>query len=200
MQIKNTFQTKLENNINSLIVTFQEEEINKISDKVAYDFLRLLAKNHDEIAQNLNEYVRIIKIIALANQRNHVTQSDLFAMLILKDDLSKKLHEDFKQKLKSTMFKELFYYLELNGEFKDSVTENFNNKNLSKQEKDNAANLFDWTSEQIKFLESKNFKEEPQLKNVITKKLVEEWIEKTKNEILARLKWQKLGFEMIKNC
>lgn len=142
MEIKGLFASLYEAKINELIQNKNETEIDQIKDKVAFDFLKYLISHEMIISdEQFKTMMHKIKIVALANDHQHVTQGDLFALPFMLDKTIANFDAQFYQALRQTMFKETLLYLKMNSEFKDSITEDFEKKTLAIEHKNHAAEL-----------------------------------------------------------
>lgn len=172
----------------------------KINNKVFRDFIKFF-ENQFFIKINNDLYLEfetIVNKIAAYNKHAFIRQSDLFGMLLVKQNKIADFEDKFYESIKETMFKDVIMYQTLNSNLKDEYEIKFTNQTLTFQEKEHAKELVNWIREQVQMFSNENLIENnPQLKNEITKDLVIDFFKK-QNEIFTRIyKWHANVFEIM---
>ncbi|ATQ35732.1 hypothetical protein CG007_02975 [Mesoplasma entomophilum] len=172
----------------------------KLNNKVFRDFIKYFEnKNKQKISKKLlTEFETIVNKIATYNDHKFVKQSDLFGMLFIQQNEIEDFSEKFKEAIRETMFKEVINYQTLNSNLKDEFEIKYNEKSLTKEEKEHASKLVKWIRKQVEiFSNEKLINENPQLENQITGELTKEFF-KEQNEIFIKIyKWHANVFEVM---
>jgi len=167
--------------------------------KLGQDFLKYLIKEKQlPIEQNFDDLLSFLKLSALLNKRKDIIEADLY--LLIKINLTiDHWQRIVKNSLAKFFFKDISFYLDQNAIFKDQLTINFYNRNVSEHEIELTQEIIKWLVTNLELLEKNqhDFKEQRFLKNHFYQDEVYEFYQAQLNQLLNVMNFQLRAFKLI---
>ncbi|MCL8212588.1 hypothetical protein [Mesoplasma whartonense] len=168
--------------------------------RVGIEFLKyLFKKNNFDPTDYYEDLLMFLKICAGVNHRHNITQSDLVFLSQISLPIAN-WKTVLIDTLKSTMFKELYQQMDLNGDYKDQLVFKITDNNqISEKDYQQAQKNITWGQNEILSLTASltTFQTNPQMVNEINQTVVNDYYQTSVDLILRRLKFQTLGFQVF---
>jgi len=174
-------------------------DLDLVNQKVGSDFLKYLIRIKRILSENyFNDLLLYLTIIATANQRTEISQSDLFLLTKVELPIENWI-EIVKKSLGVTMFREFYLQIDQNGDFKDELTIAFENNQVSSYQIGVTEQIIKWLRSAIAGLEVsrdeiKNF---VQLNNHFAQKEIYNFYQEEVKHLLQIMNFQLRAFKLI---